>query len=89
MDAVHDVELLLVGGVDIAQQRVEAGRQGIGDVGPLAVGLLRRLGPQAQRLLRLGQELLRPLEQPVVGQRDARRTARRELITVNGGCYLT
>ena len=79
VDSVHDVQLLLVGGVDVAEQRVEAGRERVGDVDPLPVGLLRRLGPQAQGLLRLGQQLFGMLEQPVVGQGDRRRSAGREL----------
>ncbi len=77
VDPVHDVQLLLVRGVDVAEQRVESGRERVGDVGPLAVGLLRRLGPLAQRLLRLGQQLLGLLEQPVVRQGDARRACGR------------
>ena len=77
--AVHDVELLLVSRVDVAEERVEPCGERVGDVGALAVGLLGRLRPLRQRLHRLGQQLVGLLEQPVVGQRDARRPAGREL----------
>ncbi len=66
-------------GVDVAEQRVEASGQRIGDVGALAVGLLGRLRPLAQRLFRLREQFLGLLEQSVVRQRDARGTAGREL----------
>ncbi len=56
----------------LAQQRVEALGQRLGDVPALGEGGLGGLGPLAQGALRLGQQRARVVQQPVVGQGDAR-----------------
>ena len=70
VDTVQGLELLAVRGIDALQRRVEAGRQRGGDVGPFPEGRLGRLGPLAQGVVGLGQELLGRLQQPVMRQRQ-------------------
>ena len=74
VDAVHGVELLLVRGVDVAEQRVEAGGQRVGDV------LARRGRPVSAVSAHCrsvssasARSASGSVEQAVVGQGDARR----------------
>ncbi len=53
VDAVHDIELFLVGGIDVAQERVESRRERIGNVQSIPKGVFGRLGPERSASLRL------------------------------------
>ena len=44
--------------IDVTEQRVEARRQGVGDIHPVAVGRLGCIGPLAQGRIGFGQELV-------------------------------